>query len=103
MIEMFPPSDDSKIIAPVLYRANSHEHVLSYQKIGDQHVEMVLSHEYAPPGEQSSEPTFTIAIYHTVNNPNMIPFRMIELSMEEARFLRDFLNRPEVQGYLEQE
>lgn len=91
------------IVAPIIYRANSHEHVLVYQKINNQHVEFVLSHEYAPPGEQPITPNLILASYLTVNNPNMISSHLIELSMEETRLLRDFLNRPEIQGYLEQE
>lgn len=43
---------------------------------------------------------FSLAIYH-LPNPNLNPSWSLDLSMEEARLLRDVLNRPEMQRYLE--
>lgn len=101
-LEILSPSGDPIIVAPPVYRATSFEHCLSYQRVDSLFVEMVLTHLYAAPGEKSEEPVFTIASYKTVSNPNMNPHRKIELSMEEARLLRDFLNRPEVSAHLDE-
>lgn len=97
------PNHNPAIVAPVIYRQNSFEHVLAYQKSGDEHVEIALSHVYCEESGAPTTPTLGLASYRTVNNPNMVPSAKIELSMDEARMLRDFLNRPEVLAYLDEE
>lgn len=101
-LQILSPSGDPQIVAPPIYRSNSFEHCLSYQRIDDMHVQMVITHVPETDGKPT-EPMLNIASYRTVRNPNMVPHRMIELSMEEARLLRDFLNRDEVSAYLEGE
>lgn len=99
-LEILSPSGDPIIVAPPIYRKNSFEHVLCYQRRDTKHVEMVVTHLN---GGRPEPPTLGIASYRTVNNPNMIPSEKITISMEEARLLRDFLNRPEVVEWLEEE
>ena len=42
-----------------------------------------------------------IATYATQENPNEEPSEWLELSLEDARLLRQFLNKPEVVAHLE--
>lgn len=100
-IEILSPSGDPVIVAPPIYRQNSFEHCLSYQRVDHLHGEMVITH--LPDAEKPEPPMLNIALYRTVRNPNMVPWRLVELSMEEARMLKDFLNRPEISAYLEEE
>lgn len=51
------------------------------------------------PGSQTE---LCLATFRLNNNPNNNPTAQIDLSIEEARLLRDLLNRPEMQAYLEQ-
>lgn len=87
----------SVVIAPVEYRENDFEHCLHYTRTGGKQVEMVVTHL---PG---SEACFSIGVYKLIGNPNLNPSQLVEITMEEARLLRDLLCRPEVQKYLEEE
>lgn len=42
-----------------------------------------------------------IAAFATQENPNQEPSEWLELSFEDARLLRNFLNKPEVVAHLE--
>lgn len=63
-------------------------------------VEMMVPHlePLSPPAL-----TLSLAVFRLKKNPNLNPSQLIEFSMEEARLLRDLLNRPEMVVYLEQE
>lgn len=87
----------SAIIAPIEYHDNVWENGLNYGRVGGKRVDMVVTHL---PG---SEAHFSIGVYKLIGNPNLNPSQLVEITMEEARLLRDLLCRPEVQKYLEEE
>lgn len=82
------------------YRSTSFEDAITYDRIDGQSVEMVLSHLPNVSGDYPPTPTLTLASFRSSNNPKMKPHQHLELSMEEARLLRDLLNRPEVTEWL---
>lgn len=79
---------------PVTYFNNQHETSVGYNRSDEQHVEFVLSRQAQ---------MFTIATFPLIGNPNMEPETQIVLGPQEARLLRDLLNRPEVQLCLDAE
>lgn len=85
----------NSIVPPVKYNESQWEHALHFQRDNGQRVEMVVTHV------SSKESIFSVATYRTKNNPNMTPTQEVNLSMEEARYLRALLNRPEVLEYLD--
>lgn len=93
-----------RIIAnSIRWRISSFEHSLSYDRKDGKRVEMALSHYADISGEGRRAPLLQLASRKIVRNPNCTPNEYIGLSMEEARLLRDFLNRPEIVAYLEEE
>ena len=68
------------------------------QKSSNWRLEMVLVHTPGP-----GFLALAIAIFSLKRNPNLKAKESVELSMQEARLLRDLLNRPETTQWLEQE
>ncbi|HET8910564.1 MAG TPA: hypothetical protein VFN23_03820 [Ktedonobacteraceae bacterium] len=95
-------SPDSQHIHPdsVRFYQNSLEDAIHYQRLDGHKVEIVLNHFLAASGDVPPEPTLTLASFRQRKNPNMNPSEQIELSMEEARLLRDFLNREDITAWL---
>ena len=93
---------ESCISSPVTYRENSYENILQYRRAGGtKRVEITLCHLPDVSGESTNPPVLCLAEYKTRSNPNFNATALLNFSMEEARLLRDFLNRPEIQGWLE--
>lgn len=88
-----------------IFRNNSFETCLTYDRAnGTQRVEFVVVHICNVSGDFSApEPYLALALRKLRHNPNNSFNALLNLSMEEARLLRDFLNREEVATWLEEE
>lgn len=76
-------------------RNNQHEISTSYNRTDGKRVEMVMMKQWA------CGPTeLLIGAYRTQDNPNCNTSQYVALSIEEARILRDLLNREDVQALL---
>lgn len=87
----------------VRYRENSFEHCLTYQRADGLEGNIVLSHLPRISGEGYHEPLFTLALIKRRKQAEPIIRQCCSVSLEEARLLRDFLNREEVKAWLEEE
>jgi len=93
----------SAIISQIVFRNTSFETVLSYDRKDGKRVEFVLVHLPNISGEGPQEPFLALSSRSIRRNPNCVPNSLLNLSMEEARLLRDYLNRPETTLWLEEE
>lgn len=87
----------------IRYRQNSFEHSLSYDRHDGKRVEMALTHLPNISGDFTRAPMLHLVARKIRKNPHNGFNESISLSMEEARLLKDFLNRPEVTAWLEEE
>ncbi|HET8910760.1 MAG TPA: hypothetical protein VFN23_04815, partial [Ktedonobacteraceae bacterium] len=78
MAIILPFTRPQTLTSPVTYAENSFEHGVKYMRKQEREkVEMMLVHL------PEACPVFTLATFHTRNNPNMTPSAEIELSMQE--------------------
>lgn len=103
MIEILSPSENSIIITSPTYRENSFEHSLCYDRQDGKRVEMTLTHLPNISGDDERAPMLHLVTRKIRKNPQNSLNEFIGLSMEETRLLKDFLNRPEVTAWLEEE
>ena len=75
---------------------NTFETGLHYERNGER-VEMVLMHLPA------STPTLNVATFPLQDNPNCDASAHVEMSLSEARYLRDLLTSPGASAYLDAE
>lgn len=87
----------------IRYRTSSFEHSLTYDRRDGKRVEIALSHHADISGEGRRAPLLQLASRKIARNPTCALNEYIAFPMEEARLLRDFLNRPEIAAYLEEE
>lgn len=85
------------------YRINSFEHAIFYHRKDGMLVEMSITHIPNVSGDAVRKPFLALCARKYERNPNCAPNAILNLSMEEARLLRDFLNYPEVNAYLDEE
>lgn len=87
-----------------VFRNSSFETYLSYDRNqGRERVEFVIVHPFHAAGDNFQPPFLALTSRNIKRNPNDTPGALLNLSMEEARLLRDYLNRPEVLAWLEED
>ena len=87
-------NNTTSIDHPVTHFHNEHEASVAYNRSDEIHIEFVLS---------TRQQVLTIITFPLLENPNMEPETQIVLGAQEARLLRDLLNRREVQLCLDAE
>lgn len=95
-------STDTVLTGPAHFRQNSFEHCLSYDRIDGKRVEMVITHVPNVSGDGEKPALLQIATRKLQRNPTLALNEHVALSMEEARLLKDLLNRPEISAYLDE-
>ncbi|SRR5579885_1620006 len=85
-----------------VFRNTSAETCLSYDRQDGKRVEFVLCH-LPKIDDRPCTPFLNLSTRKIARNPNCQPNEQLVLSLKEARLLRDFLNRPEVASWLEEE
>jgi hypothetical protein len=75
------------------------ETCFTYERKDGKKVDMAIVHHTQRNGVQIS-PALLIGVMRIKNNPNCATSEFVDLSIEEARILRDLLNKPEVQAIL---
>jgi hypothetical protein len=81
----------------------SFETRLSYIRRDNKQIEFTVVHLEQASGDNFHVPHLALSSTRLHNNPNGAPHALLQLSMEEARLLKDFLNHPEVSTWLDEE
>src|SRR5258708_5194174 len=92
-----------KIVSPIKYRHSAFETAMTYARHDGKCVEVTVTHLPNNYENYFQGPTLSLATRQIKKNPNCTPNALIGMSMKEARLLRDFLNRPEVADWLDEE
>lgn len=93
----------SAIIGAVIFRNSSFETCLTYDRKDGKRVEFVIVHPLNIAGDCPKKPFLALASRSIKRNPNCTPNALLNLSMEEGRLLREFLNSPEAHTWLDEE
>lgn len=90
------------LIRPATFRNTGLETCFSYDRTDGKHVEFVIVHLPDAAGDGPQEPFLHLSTRKISKNPNCALNEQLVLSPAEGRMLRDFLNRPEVEAWLEE-
>lgn len=101
-MEILTLNHSPRIVGPIRYHQASFEDALIYDRRDGKRVEMALTHIPNVSGDAVRGPILQLAT-RKIRKGNNTPNEYIGLSMEEARLLRDFLSRPEVSAWLDEE
>jgi hypothetical protein len=86
------------LLPAIKYQVSEVEHTLIYTRRNSQEVNFCASHI---PGHEQE---FTLTIFDTEDGEVLIDkYEQTRLSLEEAKFLRNFLNRSEISAILSQQ
>jgi hypothetical protein len=92
---------DTVLATPAEFHDTVAETYFTYTRKDGKRVDMTIGHHtYNPHNGVEIFPALLIGVMRIKNNPNCATSEFVDLSIEEARILRDLLNRPEVADIL---